>query len=291
MRLRFFSMLVLVLVLSLLAGSARADSLGTAGNFAVLAYSTVTNAGVGVLGATVITGNLGNYPGIVCTGFVGCTTTGPGTVNGTIVLGGPVALQAKNDLSTAYTTLGGLPVPGSNVLGGQLGGLTLGPGVYSVADPLVGYSLTGTLTLNDGGVSGSVFVFLMNSALITSPSAVVNVSGLSPTDSLFWIVRSSATLGTNTVFEGNILALTNIGLNTGATIGCGRALAENGQVTFDGQNPATGIENQISIGCAGTTGAGGYGFNGTSVPEPGSIALLGSGLFAVAGVVRRKLRK
>jgi hypothetical protein len=50
---------------------------------------------------------------------------------------------------------------------------------------------------------------------------------------IFWQVGSSATLGTGTTFQGNILALTSITLDTGATIEDGRALARNGAVTLD----------------------------------------------------------
>jgi hypothetical protein len=139
--------------------------------------------------------------------------------------------------------------------------------------------LTGTIFLNDGGVGGQTFIFYSPSTLITASGSVVNVSGLSPTDSVYWVVGSSATLGTTTSFEGNILALTSITLNTGATIGCGRALAENGAVTMD--------TNTISIGCGSTTATTGGGFNGgggTSVPtpEPPTFLLLGAGIFCIA---------
>jgi hypothetical protein len=297
---RFFFVgpLVLAVVMFgvMLAPLASADTLKTADNFAVLAGSTVTNAGVGVLGATVITGELGVYAGSACTGFVKCPVTGPGST-GTVHLADGVAQQAQKDLNTAYTTLGGLPVPPGNVLtGGILGGLNLGPGVYSAGAA----SLTGTLILNDGGVAGSQFVFLM-SALTTSPDSKIDVSKLSPTDSLFWVVGSSAILGVDTVFEGNILALTDINFLPGATDLCGRALAETGQVTFAGQGPTSKIENQVSIGCssilnlsgsnglAGGTATGGGG-GGTPVPEPGTLLLLSSG-FAALGMARIRLAK
>ena len=275
--LRLFSGLIFLLAVY----PAWSDTLKSADPFAVLAGSTVTNAGAGVLGATVIIGNLGVYPGSTCTGFTTCPTIGPGTIVGTVHLADGVALQAQKDLTNAYTTLGGLA---STLEPANLAGLNLGPGVYHV--PAAASNLTGTLKLSDGGIAGSSFIFLTDSTLITSPGSMIDVSGLSPSDKLFWVVRSSATLGDNTVFQGNILALQSITFDPGATIGCGRALAQNGQVTFAGQNATTGIENRISIGCEGTTGAGGGGFNGgppvVGAPEPGTFFLLGAGIFCFA---------
>jgi hypothetical protein len=93
--------------------------------------------------------------------------------------------------------------------------------------------LTGTLTLDGKGNLNAFWVFQMPSTLITSPGSVVNVINTGAGAGLYWNVGSSATLDTTTSFEGNILALTSITLDTGATGQCGRALAHSGAVTMD----------------------------------------------------------
>jgi hypothetical protein len=237
-------------------------NLGTADSFAVLAGSTVTNTG-----ATTVHGNLGVWPGSAITGILPAMVTG-----GTIHAGDAVAMQAQNDLTTAYNFAAGEAC--TTVLTGQdLGGLTLTPGVYCFASSA---QLTGTLTLNAQGDPNAVFLFQIGSTLTTaSNSSVVFINSTSSGqgDTVFWQVGSSATLGTTTAFAGNILALTSITLNTGATITCGRALARNGAVTMD--------TNTISIdtpGCESTS----------STPEPATTMLLSMGILAGFAVYRRR---
>jgi hypothetical protein len=191
-------------------------NLGTAANFGVLAGSTVTNTG-----PTVVNGDVGLSPGTAVTGFP------PGTVVGTIHAADAVAAQAQIDLTAAYNdaaTRG----PAA-IVSGDLGGQTLTPGVYNSASSL---GVTGTLTLDGQGDPNAVFIIQMGSTLTTASNSVVRLINRAQAANVFWQVGSSATLGTNSRFSGNILALTSITVTTGVKI-FGRALARNGAVTLD----------------------------------------------------------
>lgn len=254
-----------LLVIAVLAGSAlpspAAVLLGTAGDFAVLAGSTVTNTGPTVIDG----GNVGVYPGTAIVGFPPGTLTPPFTFHANDA----VAMQAQADLTTAYNTAAGL-APTQNLTGQDLGGLTLLPGVYFFSSSA---QLTGTLTLDYMGDPNAEFVFQIGSTLTTaSNSSVVTVNngGGIPGCDVFWQVGSSATLGTTTAFLGHILALTSITMNTGATILGGSALARNGAVTLDSNT----IENCVA--------------GAAVVPEPSSLVLASMGAIMVLGVARRR---
>ena len=214
--------------------------LASAGNFAVLAGTTVTNTG-----PSWITGQVGVAPGSAVTGFP------PGT-SGPQHKGDSVATTAQTDLTAAYTNAAAQPCPGTNNFTGvNLGGKNLVPGVYCQT---TAPTLTGTLTLNGSGI----YIFQIGSTLVTASGAsVVLIGGAQPCQ-VFWQVGSSATIATSTTFIGNIMALTSIAMQTGATLN-GRALARNGAVTLD--------TNRIiqSSGC-------GYGVP-TYVPPPGGNIL------------------
>jgi hypothetical protein len=192
--------------------------LGSAANFLVLAGSTVTNTG-----ATTVTGDLGVSPGTAVTGFP------PGTVNGSMHAGDPAAAQAQIDLTTAFNDAAGRSV-GAVTVAGNLGGQTLTPGLYKSTSSLEISS--GDLTLDAQGSANAVFIFQMASTLTTTAGRQVILSGGAKAANIFWQVGSSATLGTTSVFKGNILAYQSITLNTGAMLD-GRALAQIGAVTLD----------------------------------------------------------
>ena len=70
----------------------------------------------------------------------------------------------------------------------------------------------------------------MASTLTTTASRQVILSGGAQAANIFWQVGSSATLGTNSVFKGTIMADQSVTLNTGATLD-GRAFARIAGVT------------------------------------------------------------
>jgi type VI secretion system secreted protein VgrG len=203
------------------AAAQTAPPLGTAQSFAVLGGSTVTNTG-----PSVITGDLGVSPGSAVTGFP------PGSVvSGTVHAADAVAAAAESSVTTAYNNLAGQACT-QDLTGQDLGGKTLTAGVYCFSTSA---QLTGILTLNAQGNANAVFIFKIGSTLTTASGASVLITNGGSVCNVFWQVGSSATLGTTTAFGGNILALTSITLNTGASI-TGRALARNGAVTLDSNN-------------------------------------------------------
>jgi hypothetical protein len=172
-------------------------------------------------GPSVLTGDIGSFPTLAITGLATLSLTGVNQAGGT------VAQQAKDDLVTAYDDAAARPA--SETIAADLGGRTLSPGVYRSASSI---GLTGALTLDGHGDPNAVFVFQAGSTVTTaSASQVVLVNGARPCN-VFWQVGSSATLGTGSVFRGNILAFTSITVTTGVTIE-GRVLARNGAVTLD----------------------------------------------------------
>jgi len=192
-------------------------TLGTADNFAVLAGSTITN-----IGSSVVNGDLGLTPGTSITGFPA------GIINGNRQVANPAAVQAQVDLTTAYlNAYGQTPV---TTVPTELGGTMKTAGIYDSADGT--FAITGTLTLDGQGNPDSVFIFKTASTLITDGASSVNLINGAQACNVFWQVGSSATLGTNSTFKGNILTLTSATLTTGANVE-GRVLSRNGAVTLD----------------------------------------------------------
>jgi len=252
--------------------------LGSAQGFAVLGASTVTNTG-----STTIYGSLGVNPGSAITGFP------PGTVTGGSIYGpGGVSNQAQVDALTAYNTLAGLS-GGYNYTGfvlGSAGYTTLTPGVYHFDTSA---QLTGILTLDFSSNPTGDFVFQIGSTLTTASASSVNVIGGSSLSGVYWQVGSSATLGTDTTFAGNILANQSITITTAADILCGRAIALNGAVTLD--NNRISNNNTLQDFGSGRPDFGSFGFSGGSgsssstapvVPVPGAFLLVSIGMASLS---------
>jgi hypothetical protein len=196
-----------------------AFGLGSAANFEILGGSTVTNTG-----ASVVAGDLGVAPGTTITGFPPGLVTDGGVTHA----GDALALQAQSDVALAYNSSAGQPC-NTHLAGQELGGQTLTPDVYCLSSLA---QLTGQLVLDAQGNTAAVWIIQIPGGLSTASNSSVIVTNGGGVCNVFWIVGESATIGANSSFAGNILALTSITLATGANLS-GRALARNGAVTMD----------------------------------------------------------
>ena len=150
--------------------------------------------------------------------------------------------------------------------GQDLGGKTLLPGIYHFSSSAF---LTGVLTLDTQGNPNARFDFQIGSTLITATNSSVRLLNSASDDNVFWQVGSSATLDGGTMFDGHILAMTSITLNTGASIVDGGALALNGTVAL----------NTDTI----TRGA-----TPSQVPEPAPFVVLSAAGLVALGIRGRK---
>jgi Ice-binding-like len=191
--------------------------LGAAGDFRVLAGTTITNTG-----ATVVHGSLGLSPGSAVTGFP------PGTITGQRDVTNKAAANGKAGLLNAYNNARGR-TNCPTLVAGNLGGRTLGPGLYDSTSSLMISS--GDLTLNAHGNRGAIFIFQIQTKFTMTAGRTVILSGGAQAANIYWVVGTSATLGTTSVLYGTILSHKSISLATGATL-YGRALAQVGAVTL-----------------------------------------------------------
>ena len=224
-------------------------SFGTAAAFGIAATAGTTNTPTAPI--THINGNVILDPGATCNavaldaaGGFGLCGGAPPTINGTVISSlfdpGNTRAGVRADMNTAFLAItppAGPPAAGSR--GGATNlpaGTTLGeptgsalvqgdnyfvPGLYQ---SLTSILITGDLTLDAQGDSSKVFIFQSSSTVGTAPSARILLIGGAQASNVYWQAASSATLGTNTIWNGNILASASITMNTGAT-SCGRLFA------------------------------------------------------------------
>jgi hypothetical protein len=246
-------------------------------NFAILGGAGVTVDGTG----SMITGSVGGCCNAsAITGYPAEFTDSDGTV---YLAANAVTTAAHGELGTAITALNGLAL-GSKPLG-SLDNMTLVPGVYSVSAT----DFTENLTLNGEGNANALWVFLVSSSLTTASTSVINLINTGSDAGVYWVMGASATLGSNSTFEGNILAPTAISVGTNVTDPCGGLLTQTASVTLAGTD-------KIGIGCSGGATLVTPPTGGTpvvtplpfqSIPEPSTVLLLCTG---IACLVARRPR-
>lgn len=208
--------------------------LGLAGNYVILSKSGISTTGV-----TSINGNLGVSP-IAATAITGFNLVLDPTrqfsrstlVTGKIYAATYAAPTPANlttsihNMEAAYTDAAGR-APGATELGaGNIGGMTLAPGVYKWSTSVI---IPTDVTLS--GNSNAVWIFQISGGLTIASAQAVNLTGGAQAKNIFWQVAGIATLGTTSDFKGVILSKTAIVMQTGATI-TGKALAQTA-VTLD----------------------------------------------------------
>jgi len=261
--------------------------LASAGNYAVLAGAGVTNTG-----KTTLNGDVGSSPD------PSIKDLGTLKVNGSRPVLKDVAI-AQLDLGTAFKAAS---IPTSTkTVGTELASKTpLKPGVYDGG----ALGITGTLTLDGTGNPEGVFIFRATSTLITGAGSHVKLVNVNPCN-VFWQIKTSATLGTNSEFVGTIMAAKAASLNTGATVN-GRVLAQEAGVTLE-SNTITKPLCQVTSATTATpsatpsaqvtqvptgavrTGDGSTSGNNTQGLLTGALLLAGVGGASVVATRRRRI--
>ena len=212
----------------------KAVSLGTAGNYVILAKTTITN-----VPTSVITGDLGLSPAATSyiTGFSLTDFTGyakAGQVTGKVYAADMVSPTSINlttaveNMITAYNDAAGRPNPDFVELGaGNIGGKTLTPGLYKWTSAV---TVPSNITLS--GSADDVWIFQISGDLAMSAATRVILQGGAKASNIFWQVAGQANFGTTSHFEGIILSKTGVTFRTGASFN-GRALAQTA-VILDG---------------------------------------------------------
>ena len=198
-------------------------SLGTAGTFAILSKTGVTD-----VYASAVTGDVGTSP---ITGAALLLTCGE--VSGKMYVvdaagplpcainDAPFLTTAIGDMETAYLDAEGRVSPNFTELGaGEVGGLTLAPGLYKWGTGLL---ITTDVTLSGG--PNDVWIFQVAGTLNQANATRVTLAGGALAKNIFWQVAGAVTIGTTAHFEGVVLAKTLVAVNTGASVN-GRLLAQ-----------------------------------------------------------------
>jgi hypothetical protein len=208
--------------------------LGDAGNYVILAKTAINN-----VPTSAITGHLGLSPaatsyitGLALTDYTGFANSAQ--VTGKVYaadMAAPTPIKlttAVENMITAYNDAAGRPTPDFVELGaGNIGGLTLTTGLYNWTNTVL---IPTDLTIS--GTADDVWIFQIAGDLTISSAVNITLAGGAKASNIFWQVAGEATLGSTSHFEGVILSMTGITLQTGASLN-GRALAQTA-VILDG---------------------------------------------------------
>jgi peptidoglycan hydrolase-like protein with peptidoglycan-binding domain len=204
-------------------------NLGTAENFVILAKT-----GISTTGNTAISGDIGVSPATASsiTGF-GLTADVSNKFSTSALVGGNLyaadhavpttatLVTAISDMETAYSEAASRPIPTSlGRSGGDIGALTFTPGLYKWN---TGVTVASDVTLSGG--ADDVWIFQIAENLNVSSGVKIILTDGAQSKNIFWQVVGQTTLGTSTVFAGNILDQAAIVMKTGAVLN-GRALAQ-----------------------------------------------------------------
>jgi len=203
-------------------GALQVVNLGVSGEFVILSKSGITD-----VPTSDITGDIGTSPitgaaiGVTCPEVAGTIYEVDAAGPACAVTDASRLTTAVGDMQTAYTDAAGRSNPDFLNLGaGELGGLTLTPGLYKFTTAV---TISTDVTLKGG--PNDVFIFQIPGTLTMSSAVIITLSGGVQAKNIFWQVADAVTLGTYSHFEGIILGQTNIALQTGASIN-GRTLAQ-----------------------------------------------------------------
>ncbi len=209
--------------------------LGAAGGYVLLAKT-----GISVVPTSAITGDLGLSPA-AATFLTGLGLTADSTnvfstspqVSGKVYASDysaptPASLTAAvSDMGTAFTDAASRPAGVTELGAGNIGGMTLVPGVYKWG---TGVLIPTDLTLS--GTASDVWIFQIAQDLTVSSGVKVVLAGGARATNIFWQVSGLADLGTTAHLEGVVLSQTGITLRTGASV-TGRLFAQSA-ISLDG---------------------------------------------------------
>ncbi len=213
-------------------------NLGKAGDYVILAYSAITSTP-----SSIIDGDIGLTPTTAAAITVACAEMdGTSTIYGvdadarTCYQNDSSGLTtAMENMLTAYNNAAGRKLPDeTNLGGGNITDMTLAPGLYKWGT---------SVSINAGGVTlnggpNDVWIFQVAGDVIQASNTQVNLTGGAVAKNVFWQVGggTGVTIGTDSAFQGIVLAQKAITLNTRASV-TGRLLAQSA-VTLD-QSPVT----------------------------------------------------